>query len=620
MGSVTVSADVFTYTISDLADSTRYSITVQALNMDPGDGTLSPGNVVLEPITTTPGKPTDPWGITLNDVATSSSVWLTWQDASANGGSPIDNYTITWQPPDAGGTFTTSTNVSSAYISDLLPGSRYTFAITTNAGSNSSPGVATFSSATTPSNGLNDPSGFMTGLPPTAVSFSLQWNKVKSTNSVTLCGYTITWQPPDGDGNGMSNFDDTRVSATIVGLEPSTSYNFNIYAIGQDADMNTVNSPGNFYVKGSTTYAGGLRAPYDLAIDDKNGGVSSHTVVLEWYPARPSGAEEYVEFYTITAVDASTGYVLPTQSTPSSEGPDGATTSLTFTNLSAGTDYLFSVFAQTNLTNTATGIQPEVLPVTTAAAGGPLDPVLSVPNGGVTANTISINWEPSDENGGSAIARYILTWQPPDGVGHGQKIINGPGFNSYKTTINGLSPDTGYTFNMVAVNLSGTPSPGQQNLSKTTLDTGGPADPTGLRVNPNIPATANSISVVWNSAYVNGGADIDYYTLFVSGNEYDTTFKVFVPNTTFTIPDLTASTPYLINITATNKNGKTSPGEQKPIAALTAVAGGPGDPGFVEIVRSGSPLPTTDSNIQIAWNTASKSGGSDISGYIVTWK
>lgn len=612
MGSVTVSADVLAYTISSLSPSTAYSIKVQALNTALPEPVFSPGNVTLLANTTTPGKPSDPWGIALKDVPTSSNALISWQDASRNGGDPITGYSLSWLPPDGGGTATLLTDVSQYFVENLVPGSRYTFTVIANAGDlSSSPGRARFSFATTPSNSLNDPSGFSQGVPPTSTTFSLKWNKVNNTPNATLSGYVITWQPPDNGGSSNIGSPSAQ-SATIEGLEFSTQYAFNIYTVSY-LGCNVFNSPGNFYVIGSTTADGDPTAPYDLKIN-KTLSVTVSSVPLEWTAAVPSFGDN-IASYTVTAQDISSGYTLPTQSTPVVVGGQNAENTLVFSNLSAGTDYRFSLVATTGFNTVVSGVNPDYIDVQTVPTGGPSDPVLSVVEGSVTTFGMKLVWEPSATNGGTNISSYTLTWNPP--TGGGTALINGPTFSNYTYPVTGLLPQTKYTFTMIARNLTNTVSPGNKELAVSTLTLGGPSDPSELSVDPNKSVTASNIPVVWNSASQVPPATIDFYTLFVIGNKYDQTFSTSA--TKFSISgDLQPDTEYAITIKATNTSNITSPGDGEKLLVRTAALGGPGDPVPLNILRSGTP-PPTDSNIAIEWNTANTDGGLDISGYMVSW-
>lgn len=616
-GQLTVGSNVLSTVITGLSEDQEYYVVVQALNSDPPEGNLSPGNVKLRTKTALPNAPTDPYDIRLNAATSSNSVYLAWTAGSANGGDPICNYNITWTPPDAGGSTDVSGDITEAFIADLEPGSRYTFTMQAGTSSNLqvSPGYAKFSTATVASNGLKDPKIFQLGQPATANSIGLAWSKTTAVPGInSLSGYIITWQPPDGDGT--STVGPTQ-SAVISGLNAGTRYVFNITAYGVDVSETTVTSPGNFYVSGATTIEGGVRSPYGLAVDNDAGGVTSSEVSLTWNAAIAGTPGDFIKFYTITAYDVSDSYTLPSQTTPLAAGPPGAGTTYTFTDLSEGRDYEFSFIATSDLDLSAAGVNPETLLVTTVAAGAPLDPDIAVVANSITATSLKIGWAPADQNGGGAINRYTLTWETADGVPVGTKIINTPFPDPLETPVTGLTAGTSYIFNMVARNGANKLSPGQQKLEVTTLVLGGPADPGNLRANPAIPATPTSVSVMWDSAFRNGGTPIASYTLSVTGPEYDNIFKVLVPQTSYTITGLAASTPYAINIKATNSADLDSPGQGPVLLISTDAEAGPAQPGFID--RPASPPPDVNSNVSVAWNTASTDGGTDISGYQVTW-
>lgn len=620
-GQVTVSAEVLSTVITGLSEDQEYYVLVQAINSDPPAGNFSPGNVILRTKTALPNSPTDPYDIHLNAATGSNNVYLAWTASDENGGGAVDNYNITWTPPDAGGTMSVSGDMTEAYIPELEPGSRYTFRIQAGTVSNLqvSPGYAKFSTATVASNGLKDPTLFRVGQSATANTVGLAWNKTTAVAGVnTLSGYVITWQPPDGPGGGLSNIIGNVASAVIGGLYAATRYVFNITAYGLDiGGIDTVTSPGNFYLPASTIIEGGVTAPYGLRIDNDAGGVTSSNVALAWKAAIPGTPGDFIKSYTITAYDTSDSYTLPTQTTPIAAGPSGADTAYTFTNLSAGTDYVFSFVATSDFDLSAAGVNPENLAVTTVATGSPLDPIISVVEGGVTATSVKIAWEAPGLNGGGAITRYILTWTYADGAFAGSKNINSPFPDPLETTVTGLTPNTEYIFTMVARNGAGKTSPGQNDVNVTTLALGGPADPTNLRADPAIPATPSTLSVKWDSAFRNGGSPIASYTLHVTGIGYDSTETVDVPRTSYTISGLMASTQYVISITAMNENKLESPGQGAVITLMTDAADGPGGPGFID--RGATPPLDANSNISVVWNTADNDGGTDISGYQVTW-
>jgi hypothetical protein len=544
-------------------------------------------------------------------------VALIWQDASRNGGGAITGYTINWLPPDGGGTHTLTSNVSQYRVENLEPGSRYTFNVIANAGTlSSSPGYAKVSAGTNALNGLSDPSGFAQSTLTTATTFGLEWLAVSNVGSTTLSEYVVLWQPPDA--GGYATFPPNAVDGSITGLTANRQYTFNIYSVGVSGAI-VINSPGNFYVTGSTLAEGEPRPPYDLRINDASGGVTSNSVALEWTAALPGTEGDFIEFYTLTATDVS-GFTI-VQNTSVGTFPKGAATTLIFTGLSANTEYTFTNLAVTDLDLSAAGL--DSLTVTTAVSGGPLDPVMFAVEGSITTTSVKIGWDQPTFVGSKTISSYTLTSVPAFPAQ--PRIISRftPSYDSQETAVTGLTSGK-YVFTMIATDVSGVSSTGNNGLDVTINTAGAPGYPTGLEVNPAIPATSTAISVVWNSASRAGGSAIAFYNIYVTGvtADYNNTFTT--SNTAFTISGLEPSTGYGINVTATNLSGFSSPlVSNAAIYAETHATDAPGDPGFFFLAaRANSPqnVPVNNDSIHVEWNTASADGGEDISGYVVTWE
>jgi len=532
---------------------------------------------------------------------------LTWQDASANGGTNISGYNISWRPADGAGSATT--NLSQYVVENLVEGSRYTFTITaTNTSGDSSPGLAKFSASTNPSNAYQDPANFSRGSPPGPSSFGLQWDPPTGPAGITLSAYAITWQPPDSGGIAYAG---SKASSTVVtGLSANTQYVFNIYTVSISYSE-VVYSPGNFYVTGTTTEEGGLVAPFGFEL--LNGSVTTSSAGFIWEAARVSDPGDYIKFYTIQATDGSSGYTI-TQSTEEGTGNEPPLTELTFTNLSANTTYLFSLTATSDFSLTASCIDPESISVITDGSNKPSDPKFVIVEGEVTTYSVLLNWSAALTNGGANISSYTITWA--DRLGDGGTATTLANVRSYRAT--GLSPFTGYNFTITARNLSGFVSSGQNGSYAGTANVDGPRDPTGFMLSEYISTTSSSISVVWESAPRNGGSRIARYILNVKGGESDSNYILPTPVNAYTITTgLDPKSDYTLGITAENEEGLNSPGNWWTyFTATTASDGEPGDPGFL---RSASPPGDTDDSIGIAWNTASTNGGTNISAYEVTW-
>jgi chitodextrinase len=609
MTTVTVSAETLAYVITGLSQGTSYDIRVQALNSDVDVG-VSPGNSILYAKTTLSGQPSDPYGIGLGEPSTQDSMLLYWTDASTNGGTDISEYNITWRPADGGGSATT--NLNEYTVQNLVEGSRYTFTITAvNVSGDLSPGLAKFSASTNPSNAKQDPANFKIGAPPGPNSFGLEWSPPGPFPAgVNVSAYAITWQPPDG--GGIAYADKYASSAVVTGLGANTQYVFNIYTVG-DSNNQQVYSPGNFYVIGRTTEDGGLVAPF--AFELVNGSVTTSSAGFIWEAARVSDPGDYVKFYTITAEDGSGNTI--TQSTEEGAVDQPPLTELTFTNLSANTEYLFSLTATSDFSLTAACTDPESISVTTDGSGKPSDPRFVIVEGEVTTYSVLLNWSAALTNGGANISSYTITWA--DTMGDGGTATTLANVRSYRAT--GLTPFTYYDFTITARNVGGFVSSGQNTSEAQTADLNGPRPPTGFMLSQYISTTSSSISVVWESAPANGGSRIASYILSILGGDINAYYDLPTPVNEYTFTGLAEKSDYQLEIRALNASGQSSPANWwTRFTATTATDGAPGDPGFLRLAPPPSPpVPDTDDNVWIAWNTAAANGGTNVSGYEITW-
>jgi len=110
-----------------------------------------------------------------------------------------------------------------------------------------------------------------------------------------------------------------------------------------------------------------------------------------------------------------------------------------------------------------------------------------------TDTAVGLTWSGAQTLGGATLSDYYITWQPPDGTGS----IRAGKFDVAKV-VSGLSSETTYSFNIVAVDTSGNDSPGNYYVSATTTDIGGLRAPTNFRAvgTPGV----TSIAMEWNPA------------------------------------------------------------------------------------------------------------------------
>lgn len=499
-GDYIVPPGVLSTNISGLEAGTTYAIKVQTTNTE---GAFSAGNRVLLMKTASPpffgpDTVTDPAtpAVDTANAALNNEVSLTW--GAAEGitsnppfpGDPIyGQYEIRWDPPYGGvQPQTISAALTSATIADLYPNARYTFRIKSISWmGDSSPGLASVVAATASNVGPRDPTNFSTdpGYPPSDTAVGLEWSIAQTLGGAELSGYVITWQPPDGPGYALAGpFD---VDKVVSGLSSATTYSFNIVAV----DTSDNDSPGNYYVSATTTDIGGLRAPTNLRAVGTPGITS---ITMAWNPAIAS-LPDTVTCNVIMAYDVSEDYELPPQTTGG-----GSLSNYTFTDLSSNTLYRFSLEA---FSETGSQMATNTFEQRTSIPNAPFDPSLNVTAAGY--NYVSFDWTLSGDgtNGGANLSDFYIDYF---NMNTGSATVRHPisgGATASNTTVFNLNTNTEYSFTIYARNLSGFSSPGGPDAKEEvqTATVGTPLAPGGLQPHPYIPATSNSISVMWNSAY-----------------------------------------------------------------------------------------------------------------------
>lgn len=227
-----------------------------------------------------------------------------------------------------------------------------------------------------------------------------------------------------------------------------------------------------------------------------------------------------------------------------------------------------------------------------------------------TQNSVSLSWNPPEDNGGGDITDYLIevcefgtdTWKPV------------PGYcPKCAFTVRGLTEGKKYVFRVRAENIYGVSDPleGKPVVAKSPFDApDAPSQPQVISYSP------NSCSLQWNPPENSGGKPITGYVVekrerggeWIKVNNYPT------PNTTYTVQDLREGNKYEFRVSAQNEAGLGKP--SKPSEPITAQT---------QRKKPDAPDPPkadriTKDSVTLSWRPPRNDGKSKIKGYILQQK
>ncbi|MFC7613150.1 fibronectin type III domain-containing protein [Actinokineospora soli] len=303
-------------------------------------------------------------------------------------------------------------------------------------------------------------------------------------------------------------------------------------------------------------------------------GTSENSIGLEWVASTDNVAV--------------TGYVV----SYGSETVEVEGTSTTITGLTADTEYSFTVVAKDAAGNTSGAAGPVVARTAKAPdRDGPTKPTgLEVT--AKTQSSITLGWLPSTDNVG--VTGYDVV-----SGGAVVKTVTGT-----EATIDGLTPDTAYTYTVVAKDAADNKSAPSDPVTARTdkaPDTQDPTAPGNLRATD---ATADSIALAWNESSDN--VAVTEYEVFQNGTSLGK-----VTGTTKLVTGLSADTEYTFTVVAYDAAGNDST-PSAPLKARTAKA-----PDTQKPTAPGTPTVTGTSPTSISLTWGASTDDTAVTGYEV---
>ena len=210
----------------------------------------------------------------------------------------------------------------------------------------------------------------------------------------------------------------------------------------------------------------------------------------------------------------------------------GNVTTITCSNLTGGSTYTLTVSA-TNAVGTSDTSSSSLVAYTVPSA-----PTGLASQSG-TGRSVTLSWTAPSQTGGAPILRYTVTASPS-----GRSCTS----TGTSCSVTGLTNGQSYTFTVVATNAIGDSAASQPSASATPWSA--PAN----FGQPSVVPGSGQLTVTWTSPRDTGGFPITGYTATASpGGKICSTSGL-----TCTITGLDQSTPYSVQVVATNSKGLSS--------------------------------------------------------------
>ncbi len=488
----------------------------------------------------------------LHVAAGDGQVILSWTAPASTGGSPIDYYIVYQDGIDVGHDTGTS-----ATVTGLNDAQTYGFALAAHNSAGPGPRTAVVSAAPVQTQTIP---GAPTGLTATAGDglVVLTWTAPVNSGGTPVDYYLLLVNGTIG----LNHYPTT--TATLTGLANGRTYSFTVIA------HNNIGTSVQSKMVTVTPFAA-------MTVPDPPTGLAAlpgdGLVSLSWSAPGSNGGSP-VDYYLVY-VD---GVAIPDQC---------GTNSTIVSNLTNGQMYSFTVAAH-NAVGMGNG--------SSAATSTPF-PTTTIPDapGGLTVvpgdGQVILSWNAPNGDGGAAIDYYVV-YQDSNDTCHA---------NGTSSTITGLTNGQSSVFAIAAHNAMGIGARSSAVAATPSTTVTVPDVPNGITAMPG----DGQVKLFWSSPGNNGGADIDYYLVYVDGVALPENFT----NDSAIVSGLTNGQSYNFTVAAHNVAGLGMNSTDLTVAPSSTVTV-PGAPsGLTGVAGNGL--------VSLSWSSPGSNGGAFIDNYLI---
>ena len=352
-------------------------------------------------------------------------------------------------------------------------------------------------------------------------------------------------------------------------------------------------------------------APTDLEVAVS--GDDGTALDVNWTAPTDTGSSDTIDYYLIQWKTGDNNFTRTNQL-------DTTDTSHPFVDLTEGATYTFRVAARTAA---GLGEWSDEASGSPAVAPGPVGNLRSTPRNA----SLALSWTAPADDGGSEITGYVISWRAGRQSTKTAELDNGQA-TSY--TITGLRNSSVYSVSVRAQNAAGrgdaasVPS-GSNNFSVTPVPTA-PTTPQDLTVTPG----NRTLTLDWEEPADDGGTTFTGYTIEnrcgtvsrfnpVSGSPQPHNTAKAVQ--TITIRGLVNGSHCDVRVAANSyydADRNNFRGANEPLLS-SPWAQGFGTPATLPFAPTNVIATTAHGSLQISWTAPTNTGGSDITGYKLTW-